>query len=144
MIFKMLSKDFKNIIDRLYIVVPKMSAIPALHGVQIIADKENDTLSFRVSDLEAYLTINANMRDVEIIEGGKVIIDIDTAIKRNHGQYPYENAILLKEYPVSVRDEIARRYLEAGWKYVIHRTSSENGERPGLTHFKLSMTPIEW
>ena len=70
MIFKMLSKDFKNIIDRLYIVVPKVSVIPALHGVQIIADKENDTLSFRASDLESYLTINANMRDVEIVEGG--------------------------------------------------------------------------
>ena len=81
MIFKMLSKDFKNIIDRLYIVVPKVSVIPALHGVQIIADKENDTLLFRVSDLESYLTINANMRDVEIVEGGKVIIDIDCVKK---------------------------------------------------------------
>ena len=81
MIFKMLSKDFKNIIDRLYIVVPKVSVIPALHGVQIIADKENDTLSFRASDLESYLTINANMRDVEIVEGGKVIIDIDCVKK---------------------------------------------------------------
>lgn len=81
MIFKMLSKDFKSIIKRLSIVVPKMCVIPALRGVQIIADKENDKLSFRVSDLEAYLTINANMRDVEIIDGGKVIIDIDCVKK---------------------------------------------------------------
>ena len=77
MIFKMLSKDFKNIIDRLSIIVPKASSFAALLGVQIIADKENDTLSFRASDLEAYITINANMRDVEIVEGGKVIIDLD-------------------------------------------------------------------
>ena len=87
-------------------------------------------------ELKQYEIANVNIE--------AIIVDIDTAIKRNHGQYPYENVILLKEYPVSVRDEIARRYREAGWKYVIHRTSSENGERPGLTHFKLSMTPIEW
>ena len=77
MIFKMLSKDFKGIIDRLSAVVNKYSVIPALQGVQIIADKENDTLTFRASDLEAFITIKANMRDVEIINGGKVIIDMD-------------------------------------------------------------------
>jgi hypothetical protein len=73
-----------------------------------------------------------------------IIIDIDKEIKKNHGKHPYEEAILPKEYSWVIREEIARRYFEAGWKSVAHRTSSENGERPGLTHFKLSMKPIKW
>lgn len=87
-------------------------------------------------ELEQYEIANVNIE--------AIIVDIDTEIKRHHGQHPYEDAFLIKEYSKSVRDEIARRYREAGWKYVIHRTSSENGERPGLTHFKLSMKPIDW
>lgn len=87
-------------------------------------------------ELEQYEIANVNIE--------AIIVDIDTEIKRNHGRHSYEDAVLTKEYSKFVRDEIARRYREAGWKYVIHRTSSENGERPGLTHFKLSMTPVEW
>lgn len=81
--------------------------------------------------------------EIENVNIEAIIVDIDTEIKRNHGEMPYESAILTKEYPKSVRDEIARRYREAGWKYITHHTSSENGERPGLTEFKLSMRPIE-
>lgn len=88
------------------------------------------------AELERYEIESANIE--------AIIIDIDTEIKKNHGHYPYEEAMLHKEYTQAVRNEVARRYREAGWKYVIHRTSSENGERPGLTHFKLSMTPIDW
>lgn len=87
------------------------------------------------AELEQYEIENANIETI--------IIDIDKEIKKNHGKYPYEDVILPKEYSWVVREEVARRYREAGWKYVIHRTSSENGERPGLTHFKLSMTPID-
>ena len=88
------------------------------------------------AELEQYEIDNANIE--------AIISDIDEKIKRNHGNYPYEQAILPEEYSWVVREEIARRYREAGWKNVAHRTSSENGERPGLTHFKLSMKPIDW
>lgn len=88
------------------------------------------------AELKQYEIENANIE--------AIIIDIDTEIKKNHGYFPYEEAVLTKEYSQAIREEVARRYREAGWKYVIHRTSSENGERPGLTHFKLSMTPIDW
>lgn len=88
------------------------------------------------AELKQYEIDNANIE--------AIIIDIDKEIKKNHGHYPYEEAILGKEYTQAVRNEVAHKYREAGWKYVIHRTSSENGERPGLTHFKLSMTPIDW
>jgi hypothetical protein len=88
------------------------------------------------AELKQYEIENANIE--------AIIIDIDTKIKKNHGNFPYEEAILMKEYSQAIREEIARRYREAGWKYVTHRTSSENGERPGLTHFNLSMSPIDW
>lgn len=48
------------------------------------------------------------------------------------------HVFLHKEYPVHVRDLIAKRYMEHGWKYAYHITSSENGERPGLTVFTFS------
>lgn len=53
--------------------------------------------------------------EIENVNIEAIIVDIDTEIKRNHGNFAYENAILTKEYPKSVRDEIARRYREAGW-----------------------------
>ncbi len=67
---------------------------------------------------------------------------IDASVKSNHGNYPYECAILHNEYPLSVRDAISKRYKLAGWNYVYHITSSENGERPGLTEFIFSIEKL--
>lgn len=53
------------------------------------------------------------------------------------------NVFLQKEYPVNVRDFIAKKYMEQhGWKYAYHITSTENGERPGLTVFTFSNTEL--
>jgi hypothetical protein len=50
---------------------------------------------------------------------------------------------LHKEYHIHVRDLIAKKYMEQqGWKYAYHITSSENGERPGLTVFTFSNTEL--
>lgn len=68
---------------------------------------------------------------------------IDDSIKRHHGCYPWEKAILEGELSVSVRNEIAQTYKMAGWKYIYHRTTSENGEKPGLTSFMFSEKEIE-
>lgn len=74
-----------------------------------------------------------------------IIAEIDAEIIENHHLYPMcDFAILTKEYPKSVRDEIAQKYRDAGWNFVGHRTSSENGERSGLTEFRFSKYPIEW
>lgn len=73
-----------------------------------------------------------------------IIKEIDNAIKRTHSWYPWESGIIEDEIPIEVRNEIAKRYInEGGWKYVYHQTSSENGEKAGLTEFKLSMKPIK-
>lgn len=82
---------------------------------------------------------------VEIVPEALDVMEkqIDASIAKFHGWYPWEYAILYNEYAVMLRDAIAKRYLKAGWNYVYHCTSSENGERPGLTSFSFSMDPIE-
>lgn len=73
----------------------------------------------------------------------RFIHEIDEEIIRNHGDYPWETAII-GSLPMDTRNTIAMKYVnEGGWKYVYHITSSENGERGGLTNFKFSMTPID-
>ena len=64
--------------------------------------------------------------------------EVDESIKEYHGWYPWEEALIDREYPVEVRNKVAKRYIKAGWKYVYHHTSSENDERPGLTLFRFS------
>lgn len=75
----------------------------------------------------------------------EIIQDIDEAIKRAHGRYPYEQAILDYELPMDIRNEIAKEYVATGWnytQYVYHYTSSEHKERSGLTAFYFSATPL--
>lgn len=86
--------------------------------------------------------------DIQQIEIDKVDFDklekeIDRSILTLHGFYKWEEAVLTKEYPECVRNTIAKRYRDAGWRFVYHITSSENGERPGLTRFKFSQSEIK-
>lgn len=64
--------------------------------------------------------------------------EIDDSIKSFHGWYKWEEAIIDGEYPINVRNTIGQKYKEAGWNYVYHITSSEHGDRPGLTRFIFS------
>lgn len=85
--------------------------------------------------------------DIKKIEIEKINItdleqEIDKSIKDFHGFFPWEEAIILGEYSINIRNYIGKRYKNAGWKYVYHQTSSENGERPGLTSFKFSNIPL--
>ena len=54
-----------------------------------------------------------------------------------------KEAIIDGEYPVNVRTAIGLKYREAGWDYVYHITSSEHGDRPGLTHFIFSTERLD-
>jgi len=62
-------------------------------------------------------------------------IDIKIIEEANNPQYPWLEIILEKDLPYIVREEIAKQYLTAGWNFVVHQTSEENGERAGLTSF---------
>lgn len=54
-----------------------------------------------------------------------------------------KEAIIDGEYPVDVRTAIGLKYREAGWNYVYHITSSEHGDRPGLTRFIFSTERLD-
>ena len=69
--------------------------------------------------------------------------EIDDSIKRFHGWYKWEEAIIDGEYPINVRNTIGQKYKEAGWDYVYHITSSEHGDRPGLTRFIFSTEKLD-
>lgn len=49
----------------------------------------------------------------------------------------YYHLLIVGEYNREVCDQIQKLYTDAGWKKVICRTSSENGERGGLTGLKI-------
>ena len=73
----------------------------------------------------------------------ELISKIDESMNKFHEWYPWESAVIEGEPSVDIRNEIAIKYIEAGWNYVYHDTTSENGERAGLTGFKFSSKPIE-
>lgn len=73
----------------------------------------------------------------------KIETAIDESIKQYHGWHPWEYALLDAEYPTTIRDELAKRYVNNGWKYVYHRTTSEDNQRPGLTSFMFSMVSLD-
>ena len=81
--------------------------------------------------------------ELENTDFEKLINQIDESIKSYHGWWTWEEAIIPNEYSVPVRNEIAKRYKKAGWNFVYHQTSSENGERAGLTCFKFSNEKLE-
>ena len=63
---------------------------------------------------------------------------IDKHLKSgNKGLYSWRDYIFDNELNSDIRDEIAKRYIKAGWEVVVHQTSSENkdlGEK--VTYFE--------
>ena len=47
----------------------------------------------------------------------------------------YPEVLLEGELDYPLRNKIAQEYIIAGWTCVAHQTTSENGERAGLTYF---------
>ena len=72
-----------------------------------------------------------------------IIDEIDNELIKTHGYYPWDEAVIGYDLTLNERNKIAEMYLDAGWKFVYHRTSEENGEKPGLTTFILSMSEVE-
>lgn len=86
-------------------------------------------------------------KEKEFKDMGTYINKIDAEMRKDIELWNREGtrveAIITGEPSVELRDEIARCYInDAGWGYVYHRTSSENGERPGLTHFIFTEEPL--
>lgn len=85
-----------------------------------------------------------DLKEVEIkkVDFDKLEAEIDESMKIYHGDYSWEQAIIEGEYSLEVRNEIARKYKAAGWSFVYHRTSSEVGDKSGLTIFLFSMKKL--
>ena len=71
-------------------------------------------------------------------------INVEEVIKAFEQQFleeekgkKYYHLIVDEEYSRNLCDEIERIYTEAGWSKVVCKTSSESGERPGLTGLQL-------
>lgn len=57
---------------------------------------------------------------------------------KNEKDEDFYHLVIVGEYNRDVCDEIQNLYTNAGWKNVVCKTSSENGERGGLTGLRLS------
>jgi hypothetical protein len=60
--------------------------------------------------------------------------EFDNDSDMNYGSHVH--IVIRDEYPTEVRDEVVEDYMKRGWSDVKHQTSTENGERGGLTGFK--------
>lgn len=67
----------------------------------------------------------------------KICSEIDLKLKTTC--FVYENRmeiVISGEYSRELRDQVSQAYINNGWSKIEHQTSSENGERPGLTGMK--------
>lgn len=65
------------------------------------------------------------------------INEFEALLKREIKGQDYYHIVLAKELNKETCIEIASIYRKAGWPKVFCKTSSENGERPGLTGLEL-------
>ena len=65
----------------------------------------------------------------------KINTELITLSSSNNQIDVYPEVFLEGELDYSIRNKIAQEYIIAGWKCVAHQTTSENGERAGLTYF---------
>lgn len=72
--FTMNSKVFKSITERAAVVCPKKPILPVLTGLIIVADKDNQMVIIKSTNVESYAEIYTDCVDVS--ESGKVIVEI--------------------------------------------------------------------
>ena len=63
----------------------------------------------------------------------EAVAKFETNFKKEDPDQDYYHIVIVGEYNRAVCDEIEKIYTEAGWFKVKCRTSTENGERGGLT-----------
>ena len=51
--------------------------------------------------------------------------------------YAWPTIVISEEWNKALRNAVAQRYIDFGWEAVIHYTSEEKGESPGMTIFML-------
>lgn len=69
----------------------------------------------------------------------EAILKFENDFKREKKGSNYYHLLIIGEYNRKVCDKVQEYYTLAGWKNVVCKTSSENGERGGLTGLQLSI-----
>lgn len=80
---------------------------------------------------------NPNEMTSETSKFEEAVSKFEKQFKKENKDENYYHLVIVGEYNREVCDEIQKIYTEAGWKKVNCRTSSENGERGGLTGLQL-------
>lgn len=75
--------------------------------------------------------INLNEKDILLENVINELIN-STTLDWN---YNHIVIIIPSEYSKESRDYVVEEFKKVGWKKIEHKTSSESGERPGLTSF---------
>jgi hypothetical protein len=68
---------------------------------------------------------------------GSMIREFETKFRNELKDHDYYHVVITGEYPREACDQVQSIYKEAGWARTLCKTSSENGERPGLTGLQL-------
>jgi hypothetical protein len=66
-----------------------------------------------------------------------IINALEKQFKNEEDNEAYYHLVVSGEYPRNVLDQVEEIYQKAGWSKAECKTSSENGERGGLTGLKL-------
>lgn len=67
----------------------------------------------------------------------EAVSKFEEQFKKDDKDQDYYHLVIVGEYNRDTCNEIQKTYTEAGWKKVNCKTSSENGERGGLTGLQL-------
>jgi predicted rRNA methylase YqxC with S4 and FtsJ domains len=67
----------------------------------------------------------------------EALLKFEQEFKKEEKGQNYYHIVIVGEYDRKVLDEVARQYESAGWSVKACITSSENGERGGLTGLQL-------
>ena len=83
----------------------------------------------KLTSPEKFNGIDKKDEIIELIEN-----EFDNDLTNDHDTYIHIG--IFGEFTKEARDLVVEDYLKRGWSDVTHQTSSENGERGGLTGFK--------
>ena len=92
----------------------------------------------RISKVNVTTPKDMKSRTEELI--WKAISEFESKWRQESKDRDHYHVVITGEYPREVCDQVQSIYKEAGWAKTLCKTSSENGERPGLTGLQVWRT----
>lgn len=69
----------------------------------------------------------------------EVLLKFKKALELEKKGIGFYDLVIKGEYPALILEIVMQRYKDAGWDVLFCKTSSDNGERPGLTRMKIKI-----